>query len=108
MIGLLRPWRRQLQRENVVADRTKEQILNQAIYAVACVARHYGGGFSAEGLQDVRRLLSKMPWGTDSGYRVDVSDEDQFADFEPRIIHPLDWWKLDFSEVVARSEERED
>ena len=74
-----------------MAERTEEQILDEAVYAVACVARHYGPGFNERGLAHVRELLSQVNFSTDSCFRVDVYEDDEFVDFHQRIVWPEDW-----------------
>ena len=86
-----------------MAERSKEQILDQAVFAVQCVSRHYGSGFSEEGLQELRKLLNEFPWWTDACYSCDVYDDDPYADFDKRIIWPYGWWKEDFKEIVEES-----
>ncbi len=75
-------------------NRTKEQILEEAVYAVACVAHHYGTAFNEEGLQEIRNLLSKVDFHTDTTYRIDVFEDDKFVDFHNRIIWPYGWEKI--------------
>lgn len=87
----------------VMATRTHDQILDEAVYAAACVAYHYGSGFSEEGLQALRKLLGQMRWDLDSTYRVDAREGDPHIDFHTRIIWPPDWWQLDFQETVKES-----
>jgi hypothetical protein len=79
-----------------MAERTTDQILDQAVYAVQCVSRHYGPEFNAEGLRTVRELLSQLPWFTDSCFRVDCHEDDPFIDFHQRIIWPDGWDKIEF------------
>lgn len=79
-----------------MAERTRDQILDQAVHAVACVARHYGPGFNENGLLLIRERLSEMPWHTDSCFRVDRQEDESFIDFHQRIIWPEGWDKLDF------------
>jgi hypothetical protein len=86
-----------------MADRTKDQILDQAVYAIASLHRHYGPGLTAEGLQHVRKLLSEIGFCTDSCYRVDVYDDDPLADFYQRIVQPGGWDNLDYDDTIARS-----
>lgn len=86
-----------------MAHRTKEQILDQAVYALQCVSCHYGSAFNEDGLQELRSLLAKMPWYVDSGYICDVYEDDPNADFASRIIWPNDWIKLDFNGVASAS-----
>lgn len=82
-----------------MAERTRDQILDEAVHTVACVAHHYGPGFSETGLQEVRKLLSEMPWDTDSTFRVDCQEDDPFIDFHQRIIWPEGWDKLELEET---------
>jgi len=79
-----------------MAERTKEQILEEAVYAVACVVQHYGPELNEEGLDEVRELLSNIDFSTDATYRVDVNECSQYADFHKRIIWPKDWDKLEY------------
>ena len=79
-----------------MSKRTKEQILDQAVYAAACVARHYGPGFNSDGVALLREKLSELPWYTDAEYWVDVYPGDEFEDFHLRITWPSDWDKLEF------------
>ena len=77
-----------------MTDRTKDQILKEAVYAVACVAHHYGPALNEEGLQEIHNLLLRVDFHTDATYRVDVFENDEFADFHSRIIWPDDWDKI--------------
>ena len=78
-----------------MSKRTKDQVLDEAVHAAACVAHHYGGGFSAIGLAKLRELLSELPWGTDSSFLVDVYPGDKYEDFHERIIWPAGWDKVE-------------
>ena len=85
-------------------EKTSEEILNEVVFAVACVARHYGSGLSETGLQDLRKLLNGfIKWTTDTCYRCDVYEEDEYVDFHERIIVPKDWDDLNFQEIVEES-----
>lgn len=55
-------------------NRTKEEILDQAVYAAATVARFYGPGFNQEGLAHLRLVLSSLPWSCDASYLTDVEE----------------------------------
>ena len=69
-------------------ERTDEEILDQLVYAVACVARHYGSGLSAEGLFNVRRKLAEDKWYCDTTWRVDVLEglSEPNPDFYPSVL----------------------
>lgn len=84
-------------------ERTVEQILNEAVFAVALVARHYGSGFSADGLVAVRELLSHLPWHADTCYRVDVDEGDPHVDFHTRVYWADMTDAVDFDEVIRLS-----
>lgn len=86
-------------------DRTNDEILDQAVYAVACVAHHYGPGFSAEGLADVRRLLTELgPWGCDSSWRVDIpeGEGEPNPDFCPKHL-PKEFGWIEFDDITRAS-----
>ncbi len=67
-------------------ERTHEQILDEMVHAVACVARHYGPGLNQSGLTHIRELLSQEHWFTDTCYRLDVLEDDPHVDFHHRIL----------------------
>ena len=90
-----------------MAERSEDQILDQAVYAVACVARHYGPGLNEYGLAHLRECLSKLVIFTDACYTVDVYDDDPYADFSSRIVWPSGWDKMDYDETMARMREGE-
>lgn len=83
-------------------ERSKEQILDQVVFAVAEVVRHYGPGFSGDGLRSARHLLSFLSLRTDQGYR-EREEGHVFADFRNRIAPLKDWDTCDFDETVAAS-----
>lgn len=85
-------------------DRTKDEILDQLVYAVACVARHYGPGLSAEGLADIRQKLSLDNWWCDSTWRVDTLEGpgEPDPDFCPSVLPPS-FCGLEFDDVVEQS-----
>jgi len=82
-----------------MATRTKEQLEDQFVYAVACVMQHYGPGLSQEGLQEVREFAKKMNLHTDSTFNVDREEGDKFLDFHERIIWPEQWWRIELEEI---------
>jgi hypothetical protein len=84
-------------------ERTKDEILDQLVYAVNCVARHYGPGLSAEGLKDIRDKFAEDNWWCDSTWRVDTEDEPN-PDFCPFIIED-GYMGLNFAEVARESRE---
>lgn len=87
-----------------MAERTDEQLLDELVYAVASVVRHYGPGYNENGLKNIRKKLSMIDIRTDASYRVDMYDDDQFADFHQRIVNPDGWWaNCDFEETVKDS-----
>lgn len=83
-------------------DRTRDEILDQAVYTVACVAHHYGPGYSDDGLQVLRESLDRLIFCTDVSFR-ERYDHEPYIDFVSRIIWPEDWDKLDFEETVRDS-----
>lgn len=90
-------------------DRSKDEILDQLVYAVAAVARHYGPGLSTEGLRDIRKKLDEDDWWCDARWRVDVLEggDDGNPDFCPSVI-PNDYYGLDFEETINRARTGED
>lgn len=88
-----------------MADRTQEQVLDEAVYAVACVAWHYGPGLSKIGLQEMRKLLKSFNFHTDSCFRVDVQEDEKHVDFRSRIIWPDGRDVLDYDNVIEESQE---
>jgi hypothetical protein len=78
-----------------MADRTSEQILDEMVHAVACVARHYGPGLNERGLAWVRSQLACSSWSTDACYIVDCRESDPHIDFHTRIIWPDGWDTFD-------------
>ena len=91
-----------------MADRTEEQVLDEVVYAVACVAQHYGPGLSEIGLQEMRKLLESFNFHTDASFRVDVQEDDEDpVDFRSRIIWPHGWNVLDHDNVIAESKSDE-
>ncbi len=91
-------------------DRSKEEILDQMVWAVACVARHYGPGLSASGLRGLRQeLASSGPYWCDGEWRSDVLEggKDGNPDFCPAILKP-DFAGLNFDETVKRSKTGEE
>jgi hypothetical protein len=90
-------------------ERTKEEILDQAVYAVARVVNHYGPALNAEGLQHLRYLLSDIDYWCDSTWRVDVLEggEDGNPDFHPSVL-PDGKYGPRFEEVVYMSRTGED
>ncbi len=92
-------------------NRSPDEILDQVVYAVACVARHYGPGLSAEGLKWVRdQLQSDTTWVCDSTWRVDTQegDGDPNPDFHPLVLDEDDPPYFTFEEVVQQSRTGED
>jgi hypothetical protein len=82
-----------------MAERTTDQILDEAVYAVACVAHHYGPGLNEEGLRYTRELLSKLYLFMDAEFRCDMEETDEFVDFHNRIIWPEGWDTIPFNNV---------
>ena len=78
-----------------MAQRTHDQILDEMVHAIACVARHYGPGLNERGLTWVRNKLGERPWYTDACYSVDCWESDPYIDFHSRIINPDGWDKFD-------------
>lgn len=64
-----------------MADRTKEQLLDEMVYAVQCVFYHYGPALSEDGLKELRAALAKfgVP-NLDSDYRVFRLDDEPYID----------------------------
>jgi hypothetical protein len=77
-------------------NRTREQILEEAVRAVQAVAYHYGPGFNEDGIRYLRKALGEFPWFTDSCYSVDVHEDDEYVDFSDRIIWPEGWDRPDY------------
>ena len=86
-----------------MADRTQDQVLDEAVYAMACVSEHYGPGLSKIGLQEMRKLLKSFNFHTDACFRIDVSEDDEHVDFRLRIIWPHGWDILDYNNVIEES-----
>jgi hypothetical protein len=78
-----------------MAQRTHEQILDEVVHAVACVAQHYGPELNERGLAWVRSQLGERPWFTDACYQVDCREIDLHIDFHTRIINPNGWDRFD-------------
>lgn len=78
-----------------MAERTHEQILDEVVHAVACVARHYGPGLNEAGLKEVRDNLNTIPWFTDACFIVDCREDDPYIDFHQRIFWPDGWDQFD-------------
>lgn len=92
-----------------MADRTPEQILDEAVYAVTCVHDHYGPGLNEHGLRELRKLLATHKYFCDSGFICDVYEDDPHVDFHTRIIWPNHTYhKLQFKDIVAISKSSED
>lgn len=90
-----------------MADRTQDQILDEMMYAVACVSRHYGPGLSKIGLQEMRKLIESFNFHTDSSFRVDVSEDEEYVDFRSRIIWPDEWDVIDYNNIIEDSKSDE-
>jgi hypothetical protein len=83
-------------------DRTHDEIVDQLVYAAACVARHYGPGLSADGLQAMRKSLdAEGPWWCDSTWRVDVQEPNYYGDSRLEG-HSLDEPNPDFCPLVLK------
>lgn len=79
--------------------RTDEEILDQMVYAVACVLRHYGPGYLAEGLKAVRESLKDHKTHCDTCFTVDFEEP---ADFH--VVAKLDgYFDLVYEEVIQES-----
>jgi hypothetical protein len=76
-----------------VLKRSRQQIINECVYAVACCIDHYcDEGLSAEGVAVVRAALEGAisPYtGSGIAYR---ENEGQYPEFSDRIIWPVGWW----------------
>lgn len=79
--------------------KTREDILKECVYAVACCVDHYDTGLSEDGFKAVYEALDKaLPvLGTSQCYRerMSVASPEYPADypeFRDRIIWPADWW----------------
>lgn len=91
--------------------RTKDEILDQLIYAIACVARHYGPGLSADGLKHYRDLLARDDWWCDATWTCDVleDEEEPNPDFHPSKLNCDDpEWFFTFEDVVRKSRTGQD
>jgi hypothetical protein len=92
-----------------MADRTSDQILDQAVYALACIHDHYGPGLNENGLRELRKLLSNDKYFCDSSYICDVYEDDPYVDFASRILWPKEWrHALNFYDVTTISKSKED
>lgn len=78
-----------------MAERTHDQILDEMVHAVACVAQHYGPGLNESGLKMIRDSLNCLNWHTDSCFRVDCYEDDPYIDFHQRILWPDGWAQFD-------------
>jgi len=87
-----------------MVKRTEKQILVQAVYAVACVAHHYGPGFSEEGLTLVAESLKGFRLFTDASYQTDVYEDDPHVDFSSLITIPLGWDRDYFTNLYSEVE----
>ena len=81
-----------LEKHNM-AERTHDQILDEMVHAVACVAWHYGPGLNESGLKEIRDCLNLQ--NTDACYSVDCREDDPYVDFHQRIIWLDDWDQFD-------------
>jgi hypothetical protein len=91
-------------------NRSQEEILNQVMYAIAAVVAHYGPGYNAEGLHELRQMIAgSETFFCDSEWRVDVIEDKQSPnpDFCPSII-PDGTSGLNFATVVKKSLTGED
>ena len=73
-----------------MAERTHDQILDEMVHAVACVARHYGDKLNESDLKLIRDRLN-LNWYTDAGFSTDCRESDFYIDFHQRIIWPDGW-----------------
>ena len=78
-----------------MAERTHDQILDEIVHAVACLAGHYGPGLNERGLKAVRASLDQHLWFTDACFHVDCREDDPYIDFHQRIIWPDGWDQFD-------------
>jgi len=95
----------------MATGRSHDEILDQMIFAVACVANHYGPALNADGLAEIRKLLGdSQQWWCGSHWLVDVLEggEDGNPDFCPKVIPFTTPAGLDFDEVVRQSRTGED
>lgn len=73
--------------------RTRQQIIDECTYAVACCIDHYcDEGLSGEGMAAVRAALETAispHTGSGIAYREGT---DEYPEFSNRIIWPPDWW----------------
>lgn len=69
-------------------DRSKDEILDQMMYAIQCVTRHYGEGLSPYGLKKIRDCLAEKNWCCDAEWRVDILEgpNEPPVDFCPAVI----------------------
>jgi hypothetical protein len=86
-------------------ERTHDEIVDEMVWVVACVARHYGPGLSTDGLVALRKTLSRFNnWYCDSTWRVDIpeGEERDFHElFDGQI--PIMSEEEDFTMVTAAS-----
>ena len=76
-----------------MTERTQDQILDEMVHAVACVARHYGDRLRESDLKLIRDRLD-LNWYTDAGFSGDCRESDRYIDFHQRIIWPDGWDRL--------------
>jgi hypothetical protein len=86
-------------------DRSKDEILDQVMYAIQSVTHHYGPNFRPEGLKEIRDYLNNSyDFWCDANWRVDVLEGgiDGNPDFCPKVLN-YENTGLDFEEVVKYS-----
>jgi hypothetical protein len=86
-----------------MSNRNTDQLMDELVYAVACVVNHYGPMFNESGLEWLRKTLEPLRhhlW-CDACYTVDVYPGDEYEDFHQRIIWPPGWDTISFSETQA-------
>jgi hypothetical protein len=68
--------------------RSHQEIVNELVYAVQRVVRHYGPGLNEDGLLEVREFMDKRlgPWWCDATWRCIIDGEEK--DFHEIIPIP--------------------
>lgn len=96
---------RQHLEDMMARDRSKDEIVDQMLFAVACVANHYGPALSPGGLVGVREQLASHNWWCDAEWRTATLEggQDGNPDFCPQVLPSKTVAGLDFDEVVRQS-----
>lgn len=76
-------------------ERTHDEILDQAVYAIEAVHRHYGSGLSIEGLEQVRKALKDINFSCDPDWQ-----EEPDIDFYEKFLK--DSYVVESFEEIAK------